>query len=96
MSAAHLIKLAKRWGTELKCREGPERELIHCFLSDLLTEIHKVQQHDSESRKTWMELGKKEGFVAQSDEEKQVKVATLEKFLQLTGRQLENEVAERF
>ena len=87
MSAAHLIKLAKRWGTELKCHEGPERELIHCFLSDLFTEIRKVQQSDCKKHEAWLDLGKKEGFVGQSDED--VQIAVQEKFLQLTGRDLE-------
>ena len=94
MSASHLIKLAKRWGMESKCHEGEERELIMCFISDLFTEIRKVQQSDSKKHEAWLDLGKKEGFVGQSDED--VQIAVQEKFLQLTGRDLENLTTQEF
>ena len=87
MSAQHLIKVAHRWSLESKCHEGAERELIMCFISDLMTEIQNAQKEDCAKHESWIELGKKEGFVSQDAEEAQIAVCT--KFKQLTGRDLE-------
>jgi hypothetical protein len=86
------MKVARRWVLESKCHEGAERELIMCFLSDLLTEIRNVQKADCAKHESWLELGKREGFVSRDAEEDQIAVCT--KFKQLTGRDLERLTGE--